>query len=149
MNIQHIPHPATSSPLGLADAGSVQGISPVQAWNLVSAGEATLLDVRTIEERAYVGRVPGAHHVAWATGTAMTRNPHFVRQVASAFPKDAPLVLLCRSGKRSRAAGEALIKAGFGRIFNIDEGFEGKLDATGHRGSAGGWRFHVLPWEQD
>ncbi|MFO1105096.1 MAG: rhodanese-like domain-containing protein [Amaricoccus sp.] len=149
MNIQHIPHPATSSPLDAAEAGDVKGISPVQAWDMISAGAATLLDVRTVEERAYVGRVPGTKHVAWATGTAMTRNPHFVRQVTAAFPKDTPLVLLCRSGKRSRAAGEALVRAGFTRIFNVDEGFEGEIDETKHRGLSGGWRFHGLPWEQD
>lgn len=124
-------------------------VSPSQAWELVSAGEATLLDVRTVEERTYVGRVPGSLHVAWATGTAMTRNPHFVRQVGTLIGKDQPLVLLCRSGKRSALAAEALRKAGYSRVLNVDEGFEGNLGADGHRGTADGWRFHGLPWEQD
>lgn len=124
-------------------------LSPLDAWDLVTAGAATLLDVRTIEERAYVGRVPGSVHVAWATGTAMTRNPHFTRQVAALLNKDTTLVVLCRSGKRSAAAAEALRKAGHARVFNIDEGFEGNLDAQGHRGTADGWRFRGLPWAQD
>jgi len=41
-----------------------------------------------------------------------------------------------------------LLDAGLKNIYNIDEGFEGKLDAAHHRSSEGGWRFHGLPWEQ-
>ncbi|MFT4012756.1 MAG: rhodanese-like domain-containing protein [Paracoccus sp. (in: a-proteobacteria)] len=124
-------------------------LSPEDAWELVQAGAATLLDVRTIEEHSYVGRVPGALHVAWATGTAMTRNPHFVRQVSAILPKDVMLVLLCRSGNRSGMAADALRKAGFSRVYNIVEGFEGSLDPQGHRGTSDGWRFRGLPWEQN
>lgn len=146
MNVQNRSFAAAEN--SSSDSG-VEEITPVEAWERVSAGDAKLLDVRTLKERVYVGRVPETAHVAWATGTAMTRNPHFVRQVAAAFPKDTPLILLCRSGKRSRAAGEALIKAGFTRIANISEGFEGDMDGTGRRGSVGGWRLRGLPWEQD
>lgn len=136
--------------IGAPAEGFAGVLTPQAAWDLVSAGAAILLDVRTIEERAYVGRVPGSLHVAWATGTAMNRNPHFVRQVQAQIPdRAATVVLLCRSGKRSRSAAEALTKAGYGRVFNIGEGFEGNLDADGHRGSADGWRFHGLPWQQD
>lgn len=125
-------------------------VSPQGAWDLFSRGEAVLLDVRTIEERAYVERVPGSLHVAWATGTAMNRNPHFARQVAQAVPdKSAVLLLLCRSGHRSASAAEVLARAGYGRVYNVATGFEGNLDANGQRGAADGWRFHGLPWEQD
>ena len=125
-------------------------LSPQAAWSLAQKGEARILDVRTIEERSYVGRVPDTLHVAWATGTAMTRNPHFVRQVQQLVPdRDAALILLCRSGKRSAAAAEALTKAGYSQVFNIAEGFEGDLNAEGHRGTQDGWRFHGLPWQQD
>lgn len=134
---------ANSAPVG------VQGISPTEGWALVSSGEAVLLDVRTAEERAYVGRVASSQHIPWATGTAQNRNPHFVRLVTASFAKDTPLVLLCRSGKRSLAAGEALVKAGFSSIYNVDEGFEGELDDQGRRGGTGGWRLRGLPWEQD
>jgi rhodanese-related sulfurtransferase len=41
-----------------------------------------------------------------------------------------------------------LLQAGFGSVYNVDEGFEGELDDHHHRGSVGGWRFHGLPWEQ-
>ena len=148
MNLRSDIAKALDTAVPIAGAGGLH-LSPADAWELVQAGSATLLDVRTLEERAYVGRVPGSLHVAWATGTAMTRNPHFVRQVQGLADKATTLVLLCRSGKRSEAATEALRKAGFSSVFNIAEGFEGNLDSHGHRGKADGWRFRGLPWEQD
>ena len=153
MNAIHSQQTPASRPTGQpapdAAAGTVEGIRPVEAWQRVRSGAAILLDVRTIEERAYVGRVPGSLHVPWATGTAMTRNPHFVRQVGALLPRDASIVVLCRSGRRSAAAAAALQKAGFAQAVNVEEGFEGNLDGNGHRGTADGWRFHGLPWVQD
>ena len=40
-----------------------------------------------------------------------------------------PVVLICRSGKRSLEAGKLLIDNGFVDVYNVDEGFEGELDA--------------------
>lgn len=93
--------------------------------------------------------LPGVAHVAWATGTSLTRNPRFVRELEAKVRKDEPVLLLCRSGKRSALAAEAAAKAGFTQVFNVLEGFEGELDASHHRGVSDGWRFRGLPWVQD
>jgi rhodanese-related sulfurtransferase len=61
---------------------------------------------------------------------------------------DRPVVLICRSGQRSVAAGVELEKAGFGDVYNVLEGFEGALDENHHRGTVNGWRKADLPWEQ-
>jgi rhodanese-related sulfurtransferase len=131
---------------GLPFAG---GLAPAQAWALVQSGAATLVDVRSAEERKFVGHVPASVHVAWASGTSLTRNPRFVRELEAKVRKDAVVLLLCRSGKRSALAAEAATKAGFTNVFNVLEGFEGELDAHQQRGHADGWRFHRLPWVQD
>ncbi|MDD2990933.1 MAG: rhodanese-like domain-containing protein [Zoogloea sp.] len=131
---------------GLPYAG---GVSPADAWTLVSDGRAVLVDVRTAEERKFVGQVPAGLHVAWATGTSMNRNPRFVKELEAKLRKDDLVVFLCRSGKRSALAAEAAAKAGFTQAFNILEGFEGEIDAEQRRGGLGGWRFHGLPWVQD
>jgi rhodanese-related sulfurtransferase len=131
---------------GLAYAGSVP---PGEAWRLVESGEAVLVDVRSTEERKFVGHVPGSTHVAWATGTALTRNPRFVRELEAKAGKSQVVLLLCRSGKRSALAAEAAAKAGFGNVFNVLEGFEGEIDEHRQRGALGGWRKHGLPWVQD
>ena len=60
----------------------------------------------------------------------------------------APVLLICRSGKRSLEAGMTLIKEGFCDVYNVAEGFEGELDEHHHRGTLGGWRSAGLPWEQ-
>lgn len=125
------------------------GVTPDQAWSLVSAGDAVLVDVRTAEERKFVGHVPDSVHVAWATGTAMTRNPRFVKELESRAGRDVVILLLCRSGKRSAAAAEAAAKAGFSNVFNVLEGFEGELNADGQRRNSGGWIARGLPWQQD
>jgi rhodanese-related sulfurtransferase len=131
---------------GLPYAG---GVAPAAAWQLAQSGQATLVDVRTAEERKFVGHVPGSQHVAWATGTSLTRNPRFARELEAKVRKDEVVLLLCRSGKRSAAAAEVAAKAGFTQVFNVLEGFEGEIDAAGHRGGADGWRFRGLPWVQD
>ena len=123
-------------------------VHPRDAWALVHGGEAILVDVRSAEERYFVGYVPGSLHVPWATGTTLTRNPRFVAQLEEALDKNAVLLLLCRSGKRSALAATAATQSGFASAFNVLEGFEGELDTCGKRGRVDGWRFHGLPWVQ-
>ena len=137
---------ASARQAGLTYAG---GIAPERAWELVQSGAATLVDVRSTEERKFVGHVPGSQHVAWATGTSLTRNPRFVRELEAKVRKEEVVVLLCRSGKRSALAAEAATKAGFTSVFNVLEGFDGEIDEQRHRGSMGGWRLQGLPWVQD
>lgn len=131
---------------GLTYAG---GVSPQLAWRLFDSGQAVLVDVRSTEERKFVGYVAGSVHVPWATGTSLTRNPRFVRELESKVSKQQPVLLLCRSGKRSALAAEAAAKAGLHNVFNVLEGFEGEINDQQHRGSSDGWRFHGLPWAQD
>ena len=61
---------------------------------------------------------------------------------------DAPVLLICRSGKRSLEAGKLLMNNGFTGVYNVAEGFEGELDEQHQRSTRGGWRYHGLPWEQ-
>jgi rhodanese-related sulfurtransferase len=132
-------------------------VDPRQAWELLQRHpEAVLLDVRSRMEFEYVGHPVGALHVPWSEFPDWRPDPDFVARVRERLlalrpgfePEDVPLVSLCRSGNRSAAAGLALEQAGFRRVYNMREGFEGDRDAQRHRGTVGGWRFHGLPWEQ-
>lgn len=131
------------------DLGYAGRVSPIEAWQLFSSGAAQIVDVRTNEERKFVGHVPETLHVAWQTGTSLNRNPRFVREVEAKVRKDSVVLLLCRSGKRSHEAGKALAEAGFSDVYNISEGFEGDLNGKTQRGELGGWRHWSLPWVQD
>ena len=129
----------------------MEELSPREAAEFLAANpDALLIDVRSEIEFLFVGHPVGAHHVAWNDGPDWEINPHFVGEVRKLVGQgeQRPVLLICRSGKRSRAAGEALVEAGFGRVINVRDGFEGELDASHHRNSVNGWRFEGLPWEQ-
>ncbi|MDN3919572.1 rhodanese-like domain-containing protein [Roseateles violae] len=113
--------------------------------------EALFVDVRMELEYLYVGHPPGIVHVAWYEYPEMQPDvPRFVAQVRREAGGDSerPVVLLCRSGTRTLAAGEALEAAGFRNVVNVLHGFEGDTDANFQRGKLNGWRHDGLPWEQ-
>lgn len=132
-----------------AKPGYAGNVTPQEAWELVSTHAAVLVDVRTAEERQFVGRVPDSIHVPWLIGANLQRNQRFVRELEGKVRREDVLLLLCRSGGRSVAAAQALTEARFRNAFNILEGFEGDLDELQQRGGRSGWRFQHLPWIQD
>jgi rhodanese-related sulfurtransferase len=91
-------------------------------------------------DRAYV----------WQDGPDWEIDPEFATKVQRLVKGDLsrPLLIICRSGRRSVDAGAALEAAGFSNVINVLDGFEGQLDDNYHRGTLGGWRFHGLPWFQ-
>ena len=124
-------------------------LKPREAFDfLAQNAQAVLVDCRSEMEYLFVGHPQGAHHAAWNDGPDWDINPHFVGQVKKVASMNRPVVLICRSGQRSVAAGVALEQAGFSDVYNVLEGFEGPLDDAHHRGTVGGWRKEGLPWEQ-
>ncbi len=125
-------------------------LTPQQAYEVLQADpNALLIDTRTEIEFWYVGHPVGAINVEWQTAPDFEPNPHFVEEVRRiAVRKDRPIILICRSGKRTLDAGAALEAHGFTDVANVLEGFEGELDHNHHRGTLGGWRKHGLPWRQ-
>jgi len=136
----------------------VKTLTPDQAWDkLQDDPRAVLIDVRSSMEFLFVGHPRGSVHVAWIDAPEWTVNPNFVTEVRKVMlggvgleehGSDAPVLLICRSGKRSLEAGKLLMENSFQDVYNIAEGFEGELDESHHRSARGGWRFHGLPWEQ-
>ncbi|HET8706967.1 MAG TPA: rhodanese-like domain-containing protein, partial [Pseudomonadales bacterium] len=90
----------------------------------------------------------GSILIPWVDGPDWDVNPHFVSQVKKAASVNRPVVLICRSGRRSADAGQALEKAGLTEVYNVMHGFEGDLDEQHHRNSHNGWRYDDLPWAQ-
>lgn len=136
-------------------------LTPQESWDLLKADErAILLDVRTVEEWQSVGvpdlsEVGGndrAFYIPWLTAAGQNQNflQDVVSQLELSAEDDRPIVILCRSGRRSISAAEALTAAGFSRAYNILFGFEGELNpATGQQ--VGGWSVAQLPtksWEE-
>lgn len=112
--------------------------------------EALFIDCRSTIEYYFVGHPIGAIHVAWNDGDEWEINPDFVDEVLRQADGDRrrPVALICRSGRRTLEAAEALESAGFAEVINVLYGFEGERDENMHRNTVNGWRVDGLPWEQ-
>lgn len=131
-------------------------LTPAEAHDMLQHNSRALfIDIRSNMEFLFVGHPEGAIHVPWIDEPDWTVNKNFVKEIrqlllggVSQDHGSPPIILICRSGKRSKEAGDALLKAGIKNVCHIAEGFEGDLDENHHRGSIGGWRFRGLPWVQ-
>jgi rhodanese-related sulfurtransferase len=124
-------------------------LNPKEAFEFLQANpEAVFIDVRSEMEHMFVGHPRGSILIPWVDGPDWEINPHFVAQVRKAASVSRPVVLICRSGRRSADAGKVLEDAGMKEIYNVAHGFEGDLDDSHHRNSHNGWRFDGLPWAQ-
>jgi rhodanese-related sulfurtransferase len=154
-------HAKASGPVAARGAEGYAGdLSPRAAWDKLAHDErAVLVDCRSAPEWSFVG-VPDLSGLGrapvlvswqhWSPGGAMAANPGFLGELAAAgVAKDAPVVFICRSGARSRAAAIAATRAGYREAYNLAGGFEGARDAERHRGRAEGWKAAGLPWTQD
>jgi rhodanese-related sulfurtransferase len=116
-----------------------------------------LVDVRTEAEWRFVG-VPDlsslGREVVYLEWNAIDGRPNetFAEELKERVPpaaadEERPVVFLCRSGNRSIGASEVATSMGIAPSYNVLDGFEGQLDANGHRGETG-WRAVGLPWKQ-
>ena len=132
-------------------------LTPNEAFDILQqVPSALLIDIRSNMEFLFVGHPAGALHVPWIDEPDWEVNPDFVKEVRQLMlggvcdqgESTPPIILICRSGKRSVDAGNVLLDAGFHNVCHIDEGFEGDRDTEHQRSTLGGWRFRGLPWQQ-
>ncbi len=135
----------------MSTAGQIPELELTEAWAILRDDpQAVLIDVRTPEEWKLVG-VPVldsinksprlAYWTAYGTGAP---NQAFLSEATGDLDPDTPLLFLCRSGVRSKAAAGLVALHGFTTTYNITAGFEGNLGPNGQRKT--GWRDCGLPW---
>jgi rhodanese-related sulfurtransferase len=123
--------------------GDIQNISPATAYQMTKNASTYLIDVRSIAEYYLVGHPEMAVNIPWAFWNEkeqkFVENENFIDDIKRWFKNDDTLIFMCRSGGRSLRAAGAAQRAGFSRVFNIEEGFEGEPNEKGYR-TVGGWK---------
>jgi rhodanese-related sulfurtransferase len=121
---------------------AVQRISPAEAAALIEHEGYVYLDVRSVPEFES-GHPTGAYNIPLLhmSGFGLTPNASFLPECERAFPKDARIVVGCRSGGRSLQAATLLLAAGYAHVVDQRCGFEGAGEP--------GWRHAGLPVAQE
>lgn len=126
---------------------NVKRVSPREAKALMDDGYV-YVDVRS-EPEFLAGRPTGSVNVPLfhMSPAGMSPNPDFLATMQARFPKDAKLVLGCRSGNRSLKAAEILLGAGYTDIVEQRAGFDGARGPFGNV-TEKGWVSEGLPVEE-
>jgi rhodanese-related sulfurtransferase len=103
----------------LVDAANavVPKITAAQAQQIISKGNALIVDVRDAPEVEQSGKVAGAVHVprGMLEFRADPESPYH----DSNFAKDKTVVVYCASGGRAALGGQALKELGYGEVYNL------------------------------
>jgi rhodanese-related sulfurtransferase len=149
--------------MALSGRCQILEVTPLEAWEgLKSDTSSILIDVRTRPEWKYVG-IPDLRELErqvilaeWRSYPQLQVNDGFLPEVLELLGEDVPdnIYFICRSGARSleaaRMTAEALdTRSKVANCVNVQEGFEGDLNAEGHRGTVNGWKVSGLPWRQN
>jgi rhodanese-related sulfurtransferase len=125
----------------------MKDVSPQEAHDMmVSDPEYIYLDVRSVPEFE-AGHAAGAINIPLLNlvpGAGMTPNPDFATVVEATLPKDAKLVIGCKTGGRSARACDLMTQMGYKNVANVRGGFVGAMDNTG-RITEPGWSMLNLP----
>lgn len=136
-----------------------------EAYEMKAAGgdRVAFFDIRTKGEFMFLGSptvtdanipyVDMEEPVGWDAGNRrykLAHNSDFIAAVTArvekhSLGKNAPIILMCRSGDRSARAVNLLQEAGFSKVYSVLDGFEGDLGKSGKR-DVNGWKNADLPW---
>jgi len=122
-------------------------VSPQEANEILQKDPNYIyLDVRSIPEfeQGHPLRAMNIPLLHFAPGMGMSPNKDFTRVVADNIPKNAQLLVGCKSGGRSAQACETLSRFGYSNVTNVRAGFVGVMDQTG-RIVEPGWSLLNLP----
>ncbi|MBW1775606.1 MAG: hypothetical protein JRJ82_22440 [Deltaproteobacteria bacterium] len=171
-------------PVGEADAQDSKKILSIEAYDMLNTVPDTyLIDVRTRVEYQFVGHPYKAYllpYMFWTNNFVKAdkkqgyrlsdKNKSFIGEIGKVFKKTDNLLIISRDGTRSALAAKDLVGAGYQKVFDVKDGFEGsefptfddanrhkfyrqlakrnKIYGHEHRRHYG-WQWWGLPWTYD
>ena len=90
--------------------------------SLLSSG-IPLIDVRTVPEWEESGIVPGSHLLTFFDERGRADPDKWLKKVEAIAKPGDPVIVMCRSGNRTKAVSEFLSKqAGYAKVYNVKDG---------------------------
>ena len=121
-------------------------VSPEEALGLMEKDGYVYVDVRSVPEFE-AGHPKNALNIPimhFTPEAGMSPNPDFAAVVAANLPREARIVVGCKSGGRSARACETMAEMGYVNVANVRGGFGGATDNVG-RVIEPGWSMLGLP----
>lgn len=94
-----------------APPGTVTRIDSAEGRAIIDAGDALVVDVRSLEEYTD-GHLVGAQHIP-------VEDEALWAERIQPLDRDRPTVVYCRSGRRSEVAAQLLVEAGFTQVYDL------------------------------
>lgn len=96
-------------------------ISSERLEKMIAEGVA-VIDIRRRDEWRQTGIIEGSHTLTLFDQTGKVVDDFFPR-ITQLVKKDQPVVIICRTGNRSRTASHALAQQfGYTQVYNVDRG---------------------------
>ena len=109
----------------LAAHAEVIGIDSAELARLATSGVA-VIDIRTAGEWKETGVIAGSKLLTYIDEKGRSDPPQWLAKVKTLAKPDQPVVLVCRSGRRSAAAAQFLSEqAGYKTVYNVSKGLNG------------------------
>jgi len=96
-------------------------IDNAQLASLSSSG-VPVIDIRTAPEWEETGIVPGSHLLTLFDERGNADPAAWLEKVKAIAKPGDPVIVICRSGNRTRAASQFLSKQGYTKVYNVKQG---------------------------
>ncbi|MEY2632606.1 MAG: hypothetical protein RIR00_1260 [Pseudomonadota bacterium] len=97
-----------------------------------------IIDIRTAPEWQETGVVPGSHLLTFFDEQGRADPAAWLGKARHIAGPEQPVILICRSGNRTRAAGQFLSeKAGYRKVYNVRSGIRAWIAEGRVRQSSG------------
>ncbi|WP_313953281.1 rhodanese-like domain-containing protein [Accumulibacter sp.] len=95
----------------------------------LSAAGVPVIDIRTAGEWKDSGVVQGSKLITYVDERGQVDAPAWLAKVQAVAKPDQPVIVICRSGNRTRAASQLLSgQAGYQKVYNVKGGVRAWVD---------------------